>query len=407
MSEHLVIAGGGQAAAQAAQSARQGGFEGRITLVAEEACLPYQRPPLSKKFLAGDIERDRLVLKPQDFYAAREIELMLEMRVESIDPGDRQVRLADGSSLDYSHLLLATGATPRRLDLPGSELAGVHYLRTVADVESIREAFAPGQRLVIVGAGYIGLEVAAVAVGAGLDVTVVEAADRVMARSVCPEMSAFYADYHRQAGVELRLETALGSLLGKDRVVAVQTGAGERLDCDLVIIGIGIVPSTDLAAEAGLECADGIDVDAGCRTAAPGIFAAGDCASYPHPWIGRQIRLESVQNAIEQGKAAAASICGQTQAFDAIPWFWSDQYDLKLQIAGFSHGYDETVRRGDRDSAGFSVFYLRSGRVIAVDCVNDPRVFMTARKYLGDQPSWPVDAIADPATDLAALAEAG
>ena len=403
MQEHLVIAGGGQAAAQAAQSARQAGFAGRISLFAEEASLPYQRPPLSKKFLAGEMEPSRLLLKPGEFYSKREIDVVTGTEVSGFDPAKRKVTLGNGDEIAYSHLVLATGSEPLRLAVPGVGLEGVHYLRRIGDVEAIRQEFAAGSRLVIVGAGYIGLEVAAVASRAGLDVTVLETADRVMARTACPEVSAFYAAAHRAAGVDLRLGSKLAAFHGDGRVRAVETSAGERFDCDLAIIGIGIRPRVELAERAGLELADGIAVDACGRTGAPGVFAAGDCSSHLHPWVGRRVRLESVQNALEQGKAAGLTIAGQEQAFDAVPWFWSDQYELKLQIAGLSEGYDETVVRGSIEQGSFSVYYLAAGRVIAVDAVNDPRGFITARQRLPGKPRWPAAAIADPDTELAPL----
>ena len=404
MRDRLVIAGGGQAAAQAVQSLRQAGFDGRISLFAAETNLPYQRPPLSKKFLAGQIERDRLQLKPEDFYRTREIDLHLGERVASVDPVRRTIVTAAGARHEWSHLLLATGSAPRRLDLPGTDLDGVHYLRTVADVESIRAGFAPGRSLVIVGGGYIGLEVAAVAVRAGLEVTVIEAADRVMARSVCPEISEFVAARHREEGVDLKLGAALAGFAGDAGTLrAAMLGTGERIDCDLAIVGIGVLPCTELAEAADLAIDNGIAVDASGRTAVPGIFAAGDCTSHVHPWVGRRIRLESVHNAIEQGKAAAAAVCGEDKPFDAVPWFWSDQYDLKLQIAGLGIGYDETVLRGRMDDGSFSIYYLAAGRVIAVDSINDPKGFMQARQKLVTKPRWPASAIADPDCDLAAI----
>jgi 3-phenylpropionate/trans-cinnamate dioxygenase ferredoxin reductase subunit len=403
MREHLVIAGGGQAATQTTQSARQAGFEGRITLVGAETHLPYQRPPLSKGFLAGKIARDRLHLKPEQFYSARDIDLRLDTLVASFDPSRRRARLGSDEVLDYSHLLLATGSEPRRLGLPGAELAGIHYLRSIDDVEAIRKEFSAGMRLLVVGAGYIGLEVAAVAVDAGLAVTVLEAQSHAMSRSVCGEVAEFFAGRHRRAGVDLRLETGLAAFFGDSRVREAETGNGVRLACDLVIVAIGIVPRIELAAAAGLTTDNGIAVDAHCRTSAPSVLAAGDCASYPHAWVGRRIRLESVQNAIEQGKVAAATLCGKAQPFEEVPWFWSDQYELKLQIAGISDGYDRTVTRGSADDGSFSVFYLRDGRVIAVDSINDPRSYIAARARLKQKPRWPAEAIADTDRDLGEL----
>jgi 3-phenylpropionate/trans-cinnamate dioxygenase ferredoxin reductase component len=404
MHEHLIIVGGGQAAVQAAQTARQHDFAGRITIVGEESSLPYQRPPLSKKFLAGEMTRERLLLKPEDFYRTREIGLELGRRVTALDAARRTLAIDDGASLQFTHLILATGSAARRVSLPGSDLAGIHYLRSLEDVEAIRHELEPGRKLVIVGAGFIGLEVAAVAIGAGLDVTVIEAADRVMARAVCADVSDFYADRHRQAGVDLRLGTGINAFHGDTRVRQVETGDGERIDCDAVILGIGIVPRIGLAQAAGLATNNGIEVDAYGRTSAPGIAAAGDCTSHPHPWVGQRVRLESVQNAIEQAKAAAATLTGRQTAFDAIPWFWSDQYDVKLQIAGLSLGFERTVVRGDAGSGSFAVFYLDAeGRAIAVDAINDPRTFIAAKKLLEAKPRWPVEAIADPSCDLGEL----
>jgi 3-phenylpropionate/trans-cinnamate dioxygenase ferredoxin reductase subunit len=404
MRKHLVIAGGGQAATQAAQSARQAGFDGTISLIAEETYLPYQRPPLSKSFLSGDLARERLFLKPEQFYESREIEIRQGVRVDAFDPSGQSVALSNGERISYSELLLATGSSPVRLNFPGSELAGIHYLRSIDDVEAIKSEFREGQRLLVVGAGYIGLEVAAVAIRAGLAVTVLEAESRAMSRSVCPTVADFFADRHRQAGVDLRFDARLTEMAGEaNDVKTAITATGESIECDLVIIAVGIRPRVELAEAAGLAIDNGIAVDPECRTSAPSVFAAGDCTSHPHPWVGQRIRLESVQNAIEQGKAAAATICGKPRGFDAIPWFWSDQYDLKLQIAGLSTGYDRTVIRGQPDDGSFSVYYLKNGAVIAVDSINDPRSFITAKQRLTDKPRWPVEAIADTSCDLSRL----
>jgi 3-phenylpropionate/trans-cinnamate dioxygenase ferredoxin reductase component len=404
MREHFVIAGGGQAATQAAQSARQAGFGGRISLISAEAQLPYQRPPLSKGFLAGKIDRDRLHLKAEQFFESREIDLRLGTRVESFDPARKRVTLGSKDVLDYSHLLLATGSEPRRLTVPGTELAGIHYLRSIDDVEAIKRDFADGMRLLVIGAGYIGLEVAAVAARAGLSVTVLEAEAHAMSRTVCAEVADFFADYHRAQGVDLRFGTRLTAFSGDSRVREARTATGEGLPCDLVIVAVGITPCTALAESAGLAIDNGIAVDTACRTSAPSVLAAGDCTSFVHEWVGRRIRLESVQNAIEQGKVAAASVCAVEASFDQIPWFWSDQYDLKLQIAGLSTGFESTVTRGNPDTGSFSVFYLKGGRVIAADSVNDPRSFIAARTHLKAKPRWPADAIADTDCDLSELA---
>jgi len=404
MREHLVIAGGGQAATQAAQSARQAGFTGTVSLISAEAYLPYQRPPLSKGFLAGKIDRDRLHLKTEQFFESREIDLCLGTRVESFDPARRRVSLSSKEVLEYSHLLLATGSEPRRLTVPGTELAGIHYLRSIDDVEAIKRDFAHGMRLLVIGAGYIGLEVAAVGARAGLSVTVLEAEAHAMSRTVCREVGDFFADYHRAQGVDLRFDTTVTEFVGDSRVREARTATGEGVPCDLVVVAVGITPCTALAESAGLAVDNGIAVDKAFRTSAPSVLAAGDCTSFVHEWVGRRIRLESVQNAIEQGKVAAASICGLEASFDQIPWFWSDQYDLKLQIAGLSTGFDTTVMRGNPDAGSFSVFYFKEGRVIASDSVNDPRSFIAARTHLKTKPRWPADKIADTDTDLNELA---
>jgi 3-phenylpropionate/trans-cinnamate dioxygenase ferredoxin reductase subunit len=403
MREHLLIAGGGQAATQVAQSARQEGFEGLITLVTDERRLPYQRPPLSKAYLAGEFDPERLTLKPEEFYRTREIDLKLDTRVDAFDPVRSVATLSDGAELAFSHFVIATGSEPRRLAIAGAELEGIHYLRTIDDVEQIRQGFEPGRRLVIVGAGYIGLEVAACAARAGLEVTVLEAASGAMSRTVCADVGDFFVDRHRQAGVDFQFGKIVSAFAGETRINFVVTDDGQRFGCDLVLVAIGIQPRTDLAAAAGLAIENGIAVDQYGRTAAPQVYSAGDCTSHPHPWAGERIRLESVQNAIEQGKSVAASVCGASKAFDAVPWFWSDQYDLKLQIAGLSAGYDQTVIRGAPDSGSFSVFYLQNDRVIGADCVNDPRSFIAARNRLPQKPVWPVSAIADPNCDLMTL----
>jgi 3-phenylpropionate/trans-cinnamate dioxygenase ferredoxin reductase subunit len=306
--------------------------------------------------------------------------------------------------MTYTHLLVATGSRVRELGVPGEGLAGVNYLRSMADADHIIEDFSTARRIVIIGAGYIGLEVAAVAIGRGLEVTVIEASDRVLSRTVCPTMSRFYADYHRARGVDLHCSAPVARICGRDRVEAVEIADGRRFDADVVIVGIGIVPNVELASQAGLQVANGIRVDECSRTRDGSVLAAGDCTSHRHPFVDREIRLESVQNAIEQGKSAALQLTGEDRKFSDIPWFWSDQYDLKLQIAGLSLDYDQTVVRGDMDSASFSIYYLRQGKAIAVDSVNNPREFITAKKLLAAKPELPVDMIRDKNADLAALA---
>jgi 3-phenylpropionate/trans-cinnamate dioxygenase ferredoxin reductase subunit len=407
MSEHLVIVGGGQAAAQAVQSLRQQGFAGPITLLGEEPYPPYQRPPLSKKYFAGELPRERLFLRPAAFYVEKSVALEQGARVEEIEPAARRVRLRDGRTLAYDRLLLATGSRVRALEVPGADLPGVHYLRTIADVDAISTSLAPGTRVLLVGAGYIGLEVAAVARQRGFEVTVLEAADRVMSRTVSVEVSAFYEACHRAAGVAIHCGAAVKELHGAARVTAVETADGRTFGCDIVIVGIGIVPNVELAAGAGLACSNGIVVDELARTADPHIVAAGDCTNHPLPLFERRVRLESVPNAIHQAKVAAATLLGTAAPYSEVPWFWSDQYDLKLQIAGLSTGYDEVVVRGDPAARSFAAFYLRGGRLLAVDAVNCPREFIAGKKLVANRARIGADVLRDASVDLTTAMDGG
>jgi 3-phenylpropionate/trans-cinnamate dioxygenase ferredoxin reductase subunit len=404
MSQHLVIAGAGQAAAQLIQSSRQLGYEGRITLVAEEAYLPYQRPPLSKKYLAGDFERSRLFLKPEAFYEERDVEILSGRRVVELDAEARTARLDDDAKLDWDYLAIATGATPRALDIPGSELGGVHYLRSIADVDAIRASLESSPRVVIVGAGYIGLEVASSCVALGCEVTVLEAAPRILGRVVSDTTAEFFASLHKANGVEIQCAAAIERFDGSDKVTGVVMADGTVYPCECVVIGIGVTPNIQLAERAGLACDNGISVDPQTRTDAPGIVALGDCTSHPHPRIGARVRLESVQNAIEQGKSAASTLFSEPRAFDDVPWFWSDQYDIKLQIAGLARGYDTTVVRGDIENQAFAVYYLDGRRLVAVDAIGAPRDFILAKKLLAANALLDAEAIADPATNLEEVA---
>lgn len=403
MAAHLVIVGGGQAAAQTVQSLRQQNFSGAITLIGDEPHPPYQRPPLSKKFLAGELTRERLWLRPTSFYADKGVSLELERRVEEVELASRRVRLDDGRAVAYDRLLLATGSRVRRLGIPGADLAGVHYLRTIDDAEAILADLKPGARVVLVGAGYIGLEVAASARGRGHEVTVLEAADRAMARTVGNEVAVFYDACHRSAGVAIHYGAAVAALRGATSVTGVETTDGRVFACDVVVVGIGIVPNTELAAAAGLPCDNGILVDEHARTVDPHVVAAGDCTNQPHALLGRRVRLESVPNAIHQAKVAAATLVGAPTPPAEVPWFWSDQYDLKLQIAGLSGGYDATVVRGDPALRSFAVFYLQQGSLLAVDAVNSPREFMAGKKLIASRARVSAETLRDPSVDLAGL----
>ena len=404
-SETIVVVGGGHASGQAISSLRRNGFDGRIVLVGDEPYLPYQRPPLSKKYLAGKLSQERLYFKPLAFYDEHSIDLRLGTRVTGIDRPANTVLLDDGQALRYDKLLLSTGSHVRRVDWPGSDLAGVHYLRRISDVDAIRPGLQKGARVVIVGGGYIGLEVAAVAVQLGAEVTVLEVEERVLARVVSPEVSRFFEDAHHKRGVSIQVQTAVSGFDGSAEVREVIAADGRCYPADLVVIAIGISPTIDLAAEAGLACDDGIVVDEYARTADPRVFAAGDCTRHPNPILGRRIRLESVHNALEQSKTAAASLCDLDQAYSQVPWFWSDQYDLKLQIVGLAGGYDQSVVRGDPQQDSFAAFYLRAGVLIAVDCVNRPREFMLSKKLIAAAVVPQPDELADDAGNFKELAQ--
>jgi 3-phenylpropionate/trans-cinnamate dioxygenase ferredoxin reductase subunit len=401
--ERIVIAGAGQASVQAIDTLRRKGFAGKIVLIGDEPWLPYQRPPLSKKYLAGALERDRLLLRPAHFYESHAVEIMLGRRVEEISRREQRLRLDDGSTCAYDALLIATGSRPRPLAAPGADLEGVYFLRSIADVERIRADWAPGKRLVIVGGGYIGLEVAATARELGLEVTVLEMADRVMNRVVCPQISAFYEAEHARHGVRILCNSrvrALAAAPGSKRVRAVVTDDGEEHPADGVVVGCGALPADELAVAAGLACENGVVVDDRCRTSDPVIFAAGDCTSHPSLRYGRRLRLESVDNAFEQGASAALNMLGLETVHDKVPWFWSDQYDLKLIIIGIGQGYDAVVMRGDPANHAFSACYLRGGELISVDSINSPKDQMAARKLIAARARPNPDRLADPSVPL-------
>lgn len=395
MSNRVVIAGAGHASGQVVTSLRQGGFDGEIVLVGDEPYLPYQRPPLSKKYLAGDMEADRLYVKPAQFYEEAGVGLRLETHIKEIDRDEKCLHTDAGETIGYDKLVLTLGSRVRRLPIDGVDLERVHYLRTIADVDAIRADFIRGGRLVVIGAGYIGLEIAAVARQAGLDVTVVEMADRVMSRVVSAEVSDYYQIEHTNHGVKLRLSTGVAAIGGKKRVKAVVTADDEEIPADLVVIGVGILPNTELANAAGLDVDNGIVVDDHCLTSDPDIYAAGDCTCHPNAIYDRMLRLESVHNALEQAKTAALNICGEDTAYCDVPWFWSDQYDLKLQIAGLSEGYDDVVIRGNPAERSFSCLYFSEGRLIATDAINAPRDFVQAKPLIAERATLDMARIAD------------
>lgn len=404
----IVIIGAGQAAAQAITSLRQGGYAGALTLIGDEPALPYQRPPLSKAYMKGEFEESRLYFRPAAWYEDQNVNLVIGQRATAIDRAARRVSLEDGGSAVYDKLIIATGARARKCPVPGAELDSIHDLRTLADVERIRPQMVRERRIVIVGAGYIGLEAAAVARQMGLDVTVLEMAERVLARVTSPVISAFYETVHAGEGVAIRTGARLASLKGEGGgVAAAVLDDGTEIAADLALIGIGILPNVELAEEAGVECSDGIVVDEDARTSDPDIFAAGDCARRPLVHYGRAGRLESVHNAIEQGKLAAAAILGKARLKEDCPWFWSDQYDLKLQIAGLSQGYDDIVLRGDRAMRKFAAFYLKEGVLIGVDAVNAPPEFMMAKRMIVAKARPDPAQLADQDVSMKEIASAG
>lgn len=406
MSDGALIVGAGQAGVQLAVSLRELGYDAPIVLAGAESRPPYQRPPLSKAFLLGKAEEGSLAFRTPAFYDDRGIEVLCDERIREATlpsaaaPGSATT--ASGRRLSFTHLGLTTGARPRRLDIRGADLGGVLYLRDVDDAARLRAGLAGARRVVVIGGGYIGLEVAAVACSLGKQVMVVEAADRLIARSVAPVVSAFYRDAHQRRGVDVRLATAVLALEGRDgQVTGVELSDGTLVPADLVLVGVGAVPCTELAEALGLECAGGVVVDRFARTSAPNVVAAGDCTVGPHPLTGEGLlRLESVQNAVWQAKVAAATTAGRPRAYAEAPWFWSDQYDLKLQIAGLAAGYDEHVLRGDLAGERFSVLYYREGTLLAVDAVNSPADYLAVRKALNAGLAIPADAARDPERPL-------
>ncbi|MCY3814545.1 MAG: FAD-dependent oxidoreductase [Gammaproteobacteria bacterium] len=401
----VVIVGGGHAGGQAAASLRQEGYVGEVIIVADEPHIPYQRPPLSKQYLAGEYGLERVYLRPGKFYEDRGIAVRKGVRALRINPDARTLECDNDETLAYDKLLLATGSRPRKLVTAGDDLAGVHYLRTIADVDAIRRDLKPGRRIAIVGGGYIGLEVAAVAVEMGLAVTVLEMEDRILGRVTTPEMSAFYHDLHTGKGVVIRTGLRAESFAGAEgRLTQVICAGGEVVAADLAVVGIGIVPNVELAAGAGLDCDNGVIVDETTRTTDPNIHAVGDCTNHPNPLLGRRLRLESVPNAMEQSRVAAANLAGGDKVYAAVPWFWSDQYDLKLQMVGFSAGADGQVTRGDPTTHQFATFHLSGDTVIAADAVNSAREFMAARQLVGKKVD--VGSLGDPGVDLRAVLKA-
>ena len=398
----FVIVGAAHAGGRAAQAMRAAGFAGRIVVIGEETWIPYERPPLSKELLKGEGGIERVQINPRTFYDEKTIELRLGARVAAIDRATRQVRV-DGQAIAYDRLMLATGARVRRLSLPGADLAGVTYLRTLDDSLAIRPALKPGARIAVIGGGFIGLECAASARTRGAEVTVIEAADRLMGRAVAPEIGAHFAALHRARGVEVRLGAKLVRFEGADRLERVILGDGTTVAADLAIVGIGILPNAELAAEAGLAVDNGIVVDARGRTDDERIFAAGDVANQPNAFLDRRVRLESYQNAQDQGMAVGRNMAGADEAYEDRLWVWSDQYDVNLQMLGAPQSWDSLVFRGDPAKGGFSAFYLQSGRIVAVNAVNNGREIRTLERLMASGIAVSPDQLADPAVNLRKL----
>ncbi|ALK10383.1 NAD(P)/FAD-dependent oxidoreductase [Blastochloris viridis] len=407
MSAGVVIIGGGQAGLQVATSLRQGGYGEAIRIIGAEPYAPYQRPPLSKAVLSGEAGVDTVPLRGQVFFTDNRLDLVTGRRVEAIDPGSKTVT-AGADTIAYDHLIIATGADVRKIPVPGADLPGVLYLRGLDDALKLKEALTTPRNVVVIGGGFIGLEVAASATKLGSSAVVVEALPRVLARSTAPAMADAIVRRHTEKGVKIMTGAGVARIEGEGKVSAVVLSDGTTLAADLVVVGIGVVPAAGIAKAAGIDTDHGIVVDPLLRTSAPDVFAIGDVARFPTRFAPRPVMVESVQNAIDQGKAVAATILGKGAAYDAVPWFWSDQFDMKLQTTGLAFDIDETVVRGDADSLAFSVFQLKGGRVIAVDSLNKPADHMIGRRLVAAGAQLRTEDLADPSYDLkrAAMADA-
>jgi 3-phenylpropionate/trans-cinnamate dioxygenase ferredoxin reductase subunit len=403
VSGRLVIVGAGQAAFALAAKLRALKDERPITMIGSEEVLPYQRPPLSKKYLLGEMTFDRLLFRPEQWFSDNNVEIRLSTWVEEIDRTKTTIRMQDGSTLHYETLALATGASPRTLPAGiGGDLQGIYTVRDKRDADRLTAEMRPGRRLLIIGGGYIGLEAAAVARHLGLEVTLIEMADRILQRVASKETADIIRAIHLKHGVSIREQTGLVRLVGENgHVTAAELSDGSTLDVDFVIVGIGVVPNDLLARQAGLTVGNGIVVDEFTRTSDPAIHALGDCTQLP--WSGAQVRLESVQNAVDQAEAAAAIMTGGDISYNAKPWFWSDQYDVKLQIAGFNLGYDETLVRPGMREGSISIWYFRDGRFIAVDAINDAKAYVTGKKLLDTGVNPDRNLLADATADLKQL----
>ncbi|GER07141.1 pyridine nucleotide-disulfide oxidoreductase [Iodidimonas muriae] len=397
MAQHVVIIGAGQAGCQVASSLANGGFEGTITLLGSERTPPYERPPLSKGYLLGAVSKDQLLLRAEQFYAQKQIDLKTGITATHIDPDSKTVKTSDNARHPYDHLVLATGARVKTLACPGADLQGIHSLRSLEDSIHLRTALEHMQRLVIVGGGYIGLEVASAARRMGKDVCVLEQAPRLMPRTASAPIADFFRRRHEKEGVDILTRSALVSIEGANgRLGAVTLADGRSIKADLLLVGIGVEPETALVQDIGLQTDHGILVNAYGETSAKGIYAAGDCTRFHHPLALEAIRLESVQNAIDQAKAVASAILGSPKAYDAVPWFWSDQYDLKLQSAGLFAPGDEAIPRTAKDGTAISVVHLRNGQLVAVEAINRMKDFVQAKRLIASGARPNKEALADP-----------
>lgn len=396
----VVIVGASHAAAETIASLRKFAWDGQIILIGDEPVLPYQRPPLSKAYYKGEVAAEKLLIRPESFYEKNKVEVKLGLRAKRIDRQSKSIHLSNGETIDYSYLILATGTRARRLPIEGADLTNINYLRTKQDVDGIKSQLKKSSTLVIVGAGYIGLEMAASAVKQGVKVIVFETMERVLARVTSTQVSHFFQTIHQQEGVEIRLNTSLAKFEKTDSGLIAHTAGGEQTPFDSAIIGIGVIPNIELAEEAELNCNNGIVVNQFMQTNDPAIFAIGDCSNHHNIIYDRHIRLESVPNAMEQAKVAAATICGKGQAYNQLPWFWSDQYDVKLQTAGLLQDHDQVVIRGDQTKRKFSAFYLKQNKLIAVDAINSPAEFMLSKKLIVNKTSVDTIQLADPEVSL-------
>ena len=401
----VVIVGAGHGGAQAAIALRQAKFEGTIAVIGDEPELPYERPPLSKEYFSGEKAFERILIRPAAFWVERNVEMLLNRRVVAVDPVAHSVTTADGATIGYGQLIWATGGSPRRIGCAGNDLIGVHTVRTRADADRMLAELDGVEQAVVIGGGYIGLEAAAVLAKFGKKVVLLEALDRVLARVAGESLSRFYEAEHRAHGVDVRLGAAVDCIEGEDRVSGVRMQDGTVIPAQMVIVGIGIVPAVEPLIAAGAEGGNGVAVDPQCRTSLPDIFAIGDCALHANRFADDMpIRLESVQNANDQATLVAKTIMGQELAYDAVPWFWSNQYDLKLQTVGLSTGHDQAILRGDPANRSFSVVYLKEGRVIALDCVNATKDFVQGRKLVVERLSLDPAVLADASVPLKEIA---